>query len=57
MSNRREFIRTGAVLGGSAAVLGAPALLQAQTTTIKIGYAASKTGPNAGGVATQITPV
>jgi len=57
MSNRREFIRTGAVLGGSAAVLGAPALLQAQTTTIKIGYSASKTGPNAGGVAAQITPV
>ncbi len=57
MSNRRQFIRTGAALGGSAALLGAPALLRAQAATIRIGYSSSKTGPNAGGVATQITPV
>jgi branched-chain amino acid transport system substrate-binding protein len=56
MSNRRSFIRAGAALSGAVA-LGAPSLLQAQTTAIKIGYSSSKTGPNAGGTATQNTPV
>ncbi|HEY6511271.1 MAG TPA: amino acid ABC transporter substrate-binding protein [Burkholderiaceae bacterium] len=54
MTNRRQF--TAAVAGGSA-MLAAPALVRAQAATLKIGYSASKTGPNAGGVATQITPV
>jgi branched-chain amino acid transport system substrate-binding protein len=53
MTNRRSFI--GAA--GASTLLGAPALLRAQPATIKIGYSSSKTGPNAGGVATQITPV
>lgn len=56
MSDRRHFVRAGAVLGGTAA-LGAPAVLRAQASTIKIGYSSSKTGPNAGGTATQNTPV
>ncbi len=54
MTNRRQF--AAAVAGGSA-MLAAPALVRAQAATLKIGYSASKTGPNAGGVATQITPV
>lgn len=57
MSQRRTFIAQSAGLAGAAALLGAPALLKAQPATIKIGYSSSKTGPNAGGVATQITPV
>ncbi len=56
MSDRRHFVRAGAVLGGPAA-LGAPAVLRAQASNIKIGYSSSKTGPNAGGTATQNTPV
>lgn len=57
MSNRRQFIIRSAVLGGAAAVMGAPALLHAQAVSIKIGYTVSKTGPNAGGATSQITPV
>ena len=49
MTNRRQF--AAAVAGGSA-MLAAPALVRAQAATLKIGYSASKTGPNAGGAAT-----
>ncbi|MGJ4748959.1 hypothetical protein ACQV5M_21530, partial [Leptospira sp. SA-E8] len=56
MSNRRQIIQAGAALGG-AAVLGAPLLARAQQAVIKIGYSASKTGPGAGGNATQNDPV
>jgi branched-chain amino acid transport system substrate-binding protein len=58
MQNRRHFIGQTAAVAGSAALLGAPALVRAQGSpnSIKIGYTSSKTGPNAGGVATQITP-
>lgn len=56
MSNRRQIIQAGAALGG-AAMLGAPLLARAQQSVIKIGYSASKTGPGAGGNATQNDPV
>jgi len=58
MTTRRDFMsRTAAVAGGTA-LLGAPAILRAQglPERIKIGYAISKTGPYAGGVAIQLTP-
>ncbi len=58
MTSRRHFIGQTAAVAGSTALLGAPAILRAQALPdkIRIGYSSSKTGPNAGGVATQVTP-
>lgn len=56
MTQRRLIIKAGAALGGAAA-FGAPMLARAQQSVIKIGYSASKTGPGAGGNATQNDPV
>ena len=55
--------RRGLALGSAALALGAPVLaapaVRAQAaapSALRIGYAVSKTGPNAGGTAVSITP-
>jgi branched-chain amino acid transport system substrate-binding protein len=46
--NRREFIKTGAAVGGAATLgLSMPAILRAQEEAIKIGYITSLSGPRA----------
>ena len=55
---KKDITRRGLGLGASALALAAPAV-RAQTaapTAVKVGYAVSKTGPNAGGTAVSITP-
>src|SRR5690625_7992794 len=54
--NRRDFVRTAGV-AAAATTLAAPAIVRAQDrTSIKVGFAISKTGPFVGGASASQIP-